>query len=84
MHDTRKLEIVLDEGGQTGSFTIQGSLPDLVARDAVADALDAHDCFEQIDKQKTSSMPGQDKKNYTLEGIIACPGAKKATKGKKK
>jgi general secretion pathway protein L len=84
VHDTRKLEITLDEGGQTGSFTIQGSLPDLVARDAVADALDAHDCIEQVERQKTSSMPGQDKKNYTLEGVIACPGAKKATKGKKK
>jgi hypothetical protein len=84
VHDTRKLEITLDEGGQTGSFTLQGSLPDLVARDAVADALEGHDCLEQIDKQKTSSMPGQDRKNYTLEGVIACPGAKKATKGKKK
>jgi general secretion pathway protein L len=84
VHDTRKLEITLDEGGQTGSFTIQGSLPDLVARDAVADALDSHECFEQIERQKTSSMPGQDRKNYTLEGLIACPGAKKATKSKKK
>jgi hypothetical protein len=83
-HDTRKLEITLDEGGQTGSFSIQGSLPDLVARDAVADALDSHECIEQVERQKTSSMPGQDRKNYTLEGVIACPGTKKAAKSKKK
>ncbi len=84
VHDTRKLEITLDEGGQTGSFKLQGSLPDLVARDAVADALDSHECIEEIERGQTSSMPGAERKNYTLEGVIACPGAKKATKGKKK
>jgi general secretion pathway protein L len=84
VHDTRKLEITLDEGGQTGSFALQGSLPDLVARDMVAEALDAHECIEQVERQKTTSMPGQDRKNYTLEGVIACPGAKKSAKSKKK
>jgi general secretion pathway protein L len=83
-HDTRKLEITLDEGGQTGEFALQGQIPDLGARDLVVDALDAHDCIEQLERGKTSTVPGaQDRKNYTLEGLIACPGAKR-TKGQKK
>ena len=82
VHDTRRLEITIDEGGQTGSFTLQGQLPDLTARDTVADALDAHECIEQIERGKTSTVPGGERKNYVLEGQIACPGAKK-TKAKK-
>jgi type II secretory pathway component PulL len=80
-HDTRKLEIILDEGGQTGKFTLQGQIPDLAARDLVAEALEAHECIEQIERGKTSTVPGQDRKTYTLEGVIACPGAAKKTKG---
>ncbi len=80
-HDTRKLEISLDETGQTGSFELQGQLPDLTARDQVADALDGHECIEQLERGKTSTVPGQERKSYTLSGTIACPGAAKA-KGK--
>jgi general secretion pathway protein L len=78
VHDTRRLEIQLDEGGQTGTFELQGQIPDLGARDVVAEALDAHDCIEQLERGKTSAVPGQDRKNYTLGGVLACPGAKKA------
>lgn len=81
IHDTRKLEISLDETGQTGSFELQGQLPDLTARDLVADALDGHECIEQLERGKTSTVPGQERKSYTLSGTIACPGAAKA-KGK--
>jgi general secretion pathway protein L len=82
-HDTRRLEISLDEGGQTGSFELQGQLPDLAARDVVAEALDAHDCIEQLERGKTSTAPGQDRKNYTLGGVLSCPGAKKAKAGQR-
>lgn len=81
VHDTRKLEITLDEGGQTGKFELQGQIPDLAARDAVAEALEAHECIEQLERGKTSTTPGQDRKSYLLEGVIACPGAVKKTKG---
>jgi hypothetical protein len=80
-HDTRKLEISLDEGGQTGKFELQGQIPDLAARDAVAEALEAHECIEQLERGKTSTVPGQDRKTYLLEGVIACPGFAKKTKG---
>jgi general secretion pathway protein L len=80
LHDARRLEITIDDNGQTGSFALQGQIPDLTARDMVAEALDAHDCIEEVERGKTSSMG--ERKNYTLEGVIACPGAKKA-KGKK-
>jgi general secretion pathway protein L len=82
VHDTRRLEITLDENGQSGSFELQGQIPDLAARDVVAEALDAHDCIEQLERGKTSTVPGQDRKNYTLGGLLACPGAKKAKSGK--
>jgi hypothetical protein len=82
-HDTRKLEITFDEGGQTGKFELQGQIPDLAARDTVADALEAHECIEQLERGKTSTVPGQERKSYALEGVIACPGSstKKKTKG---
>jgi hypothetical protein len=83
-HDTRKLEITLDEGGQTGKFELQGQIPDLAARDAVAEALEAHECIEQLERGKTSTVPGQDRKTYLLEGVIACPGSAKKTKGAQK
>ncbi|MET0340730.1 MAG: pilus assembly protein PilM [Polyangiales bacterium] len=83
-HDTRKLEITLDEGGQTGTFALQGQIPDLQARDEVADALDGHECFEAIERGKTSTVIGQERKNYTLEGQIACPGAKKGKAAQKR
>jgi hypothetical protein len=83
-HDTRKLEITLDEGGQTGKFELQGQIPDLAARDAVAEALEAHECIEQLERGKTSTVPGQDRKTYLLEGVIACPGSVKKTKGAQK
>jgi len=80
LHDARRLEITIDDTGQTGTFALQGQIPDLTARDMVAEALDAHDCIEEVERGKTSSMG--ERKNYTLEGVIACPGAKKG-KGKK-
>ena len=80
VHDTRRLEITVDEGGQTGTFVLQGQIPDLTARDIVADALEAHECIEQLERGKTSTMPGAERKNYTLEGVLACPGSKKPTK----
>ena len=80
-HDTRKLDITLDETGQTGTFELQGQLPDLAARDQVADALDGHECIEQLERGKTSTVPGGERKSYTLSGTIACPGVAKA-KGK--
>jgi hypothetical protein len=83
VHDTRRLEITLDEGGQSGTFELQGQIPDLAARDIVAEALDAHDCIEQLERGKTSTVPGQDRKNYTLGGILACPGAKKTKTGQR-
>lgn len=81
-HDTRKLEIMFDEGGQTGKFELQGQIPDLAARDTVADALEAHECIEQLERGKTSTVPGQDRKTYTLEGVIACPGSSTKKKNK--
>ncbi len=77
-HDTRKLEITLDETGQSGKFELQGQIPDLTARDQVADALDAHECIEQLERGKTSTVPGQERKSYTLSGTISCPGANTA------
>jgi hypothetical protein len=74
-HDMRKLEVQLDEIGQTGKLEIQGTIPDLNARDQLVAALDANDCINDLAPGKISSVPGADKKNYTLEAVIACPGA---------
>ncbi|MFM2418762.1 MAG: hypothetical protein RL385_3485 [Pseudomonadota bacterium] len=79
-HDTRKLEITLDDTGQVGKFEIQGQIPDLAARDSVAEALEAHTCIEQLERGKSSPVPGIDRKNYVLEGVIACAGVPKKSK----
>lgn len=84
LHDTRKLEIQLDELGQTGTFQIDGKLPDLTARDQIADALEGNECFKELERGKTSSAPGEDRKTYMLEGLIACPGSAPPGKGKTK
>ncbi len=81
LHDARKLEIQLDELGQTGKFQIDGKVPDLTARDQIADALEANECIQEIERGRTSSAPGEDRKTYTLEGLVACPGS--IPKGKK-
>ena len=84
LHDTRKLEIQLDELGQTGKFQIDGKLPDLTARDQIAEALEANECFQELERGKTSSAPGEDRKTYMLEGLVACPGSIPQGKGKAK
>ncbi len=84
VHDTRKLEVQLDELGHTGHFQLEGKLPDLTARDQVADALDANECIGELEKGKTSTAPGEDRKSYVLEGQIACPGSTPPGKGKGK
>ncbi len=84
LHDTRKLEIQLDEGGQTGTFQLDGKLPDLTARDQIADALETNECFAELERGKTSTAPGENRKTYVLEGLIACPGSMPHGKGKAK
>lgn len=85
-HDTRELEIELDETGQTGKLHLEGTIDDLAARDQVALAIEAHECIGELERGKTSTVPGEDRKRYILDGEIACPGAapKKSSKGKGK
>ena len=79
-HDTRELEIELDETGQTGKLHLEGLLIDLAARDQVATAIEAHECIDDLERGKTSTVPGEDRKKYTLDGTIGCPGAAPAGK----
>jgi hypothetical protein len=83
VHDTREFELEVDETGQIGKLHLEGTVPDLAARDLVAEALEAHDCIGELERGKTSTVPGQDKKNYTLDGQVICPGAT-VPKGKDK
>jgi general secretion pathway protein L len=85
-HDTRELEVELDETGLTGKVHLEGTIADLTARDQVAEAIEAHDCIDTLERGKISTVPGEDRKRYTLDGTIACPGTvpkKPAGKGKK-
>ena len=34
-----------------------------------------------MDRRIDPTTPGQDRKSYLLEGVIACPGSVKKTKG---
>jgi len=74
-HDTRRLEIEIDDEDQDGKFEIQGRVASIAERDAIVAQLDAHECFGEIDKGATSPGTNNQGLNYRLEVDVRCPGA---------
>lgn len=73
-HDTRRLDIEVDDEAREGRFDLQGTVASIAERDAIVTNLDAHPCFGGIDPGSTSSASGSDRLNYRVEGEIRCPG----------
>ena len=74
-HDTRRLHIELDEDGHGGRFSLEGTVASVAERDQIAAAIDGHDCFQDIEKGRTTPGPGNQGLNYQIEAKIRCPGA---------
>jgi general secretion pathway protein L len=86
-HDTRRLQIDFDDEAHEGRFDLQGTVASVAERDRVADALEGHPCFHDLEKGRTTPGPGNEGLNYQLEAIIRCPGAPtsdKADRGRRR
>ncbi|MEZ4326957.1 MAG: hypothetical protein R3B40_17195 [Polyangiales bacterium] len=71
-HTTRRLTISFDDEARDGDLEIQGTVASVTQRDAIAAALEAHDCFTDVRPGATSSR--NDILSYRIEAEIRCPG----------
>jgi len=70
-HDTRRLLIEIDDEGNTGRFELQGTLGSIADRDRLADALQEHRCFAEVDKGSISAAV-EDRMDYKIEVKVHC------------
>jgi len=73
-HDTRRLDIEVDDVAREGRFELQGTVASIAERDTIKAKLEEHDCFTEVDPGPTSPGPGNEGLNYRLEVTIKCPG----------
>ncbi len=73
VHNTRRLNIEVDDTTREGQFEIQGTVASLAERDTIAANFEQVRCFREIDRGPTSPAPNEGL-NYRLEGEIQCPG----------
>ena len=73
-HDTRRLDIEVDDVAREGRFELQGTVESIAERDTIKARLEEHDCFTEVDPGPTSPGPGNEGLNYRLEVTIKCPG----------
>lgn len=73
-HEVRRLRIEVGDDKREGRLELQGMLGSIEERDAIAQKLDEHPCFSDVEKGKTSSARGDGEINYQLEAIVRCPG----------
>ena len=71
-HTTRRLTIEFDDEARDGELEIQGTVSSVTERDAIAAALEGHECFSEVRPGATSSR--NDILSYRLEAEIRCPG----------
>lgn len=72
-HDTRRLSVQLEEDGRSGRFELQGTVASVAERDQIAQAVESHECFQDIEKGRTTPGPGNQGLNYQIEVVIQCP-----------
>lgn len=82
VHDTRRLEIEIRAGEHEGRLELQGTVANIAERDRVVEGLEAHACFHELERGRTSPASGQDRINYTLEAVINCGPRPAATKNR--
>jgi hypothetical protein len=74
-HNTRRLHIELDDDGHGARFELQGRVASVAERDRISSELEGHECVQSITAGRATPGPGNEGLNYTLEGVIRCPGA---------
>jgi len=82
-HDTRRMDIELDDEAHEGQLRIQGTVESIAQRDTIAEALEEHECFQEIHRGPTSPGAGNVGLNYRLEVDVRCPWAPAPTKNRR-
>jgi len=82
-HDTRRLDIELDDEAHEGQLRVEGTVESIAQRDTIADALAEQECFQAINRGPTSPGTGNVGLNYRLEVDIRCPGEPAPSKNRR-
>ncbi len=83
-HEVRHLRIDFADEKKEGQIELQGALASIDQRDQIVTKLEAHGCFADIERGRTSPGRSNDQINYQLEAKIRCPGEATPAKKKKK
>jgi general secretion pathway protein L len=82
VHEVRHIRIDLAEDRKEGKLELQGGLASIEQRDAIVTQLEAHGCFREIQRGKTSPGRNTEQVNYQIEAKVQCPGEVTAKKRK--
>jgi general secretion pathway protein L len=83
-HEVRHMRIDLAEDKKEGQLELQGGLASIEQRDAILTRLEAHGCFREIQRGRTSPGRSSDQVNYQIEAKLQCPGEGTPKKRKSK
>jgi general secretion pathway protein L len=83
-HEVRHMRIDLAEDKKEGQLELQGGLASIEQRDTIVAKLEAHGCFREIQRGRTSPGRSNDELNYQIEAKVQCPGEGPAKKRKPK
>jgi len=84
VHEVRHVRIDLAEDKKEGKVELQGGLASIEQRDAIVTQLEAHGCFREIQRGRTSPGRSAEQVNYQIEAKVQCPGEGTAKKKKPK
>lgn len=82
-HELRHMRIDLAEEKKEGQMELQGSLGSIEQRDVIVSQLEAHGCFKEIQRGRTSPGRNAETLNYQVEAKLMCPGDTTGAKKKK-
>lgn len=80
VHEVRQLRIEVGDDKRDGRVDLQGELASLEERDALVTAIDAHECFGDIEKGRTRPSRDKTRINYQIEADLRCSSEKKKKK----
>lgn len=73
-HEMRHMRVDLADDKKEGQLELQGTLASIEQRDVIVAQLEAHGCFKEIQRGRTSPSRNADQINYQLEAKLQCPG----------
>jgi general secretion pathway protein L len=74
VHEVRHVRIDLAEDKKEGKLELQGLLASIEQRDVIVSQLEAHGCFRDIQRGRTSPGRNAEQVSYQIEATVQCPG----------